>query len=209
MRFTSLAGLALLLAFAACLSAAPMTFSATLTGPAEEPPNASPGIGTAFVTIDPVAHTMVVDNYFSGLQGLTTMAHIHVINGPNDGNLSDTLGPVATTTPTFPNFPLGVTAGTYFRTFNTLDTSTYNNPAWLNGSAARNPALTPIEAAELELLRGITEGRAYFNIHSSVFPGGEIRGFLTPVPEPATLGGVAASLGLLLLVRGRRRAARD
>jgi hypothetical protein len=207
MRVKFIAGFALSIALASCLPAAPITFSATLTGPAEEPPVPSPGIGAALVTIDPVAHTMVINTSFSGLLGTTTMAHIHVINGPNDANTSDTVGPVATTTPTFPNFPLGVTAGSYFRTFDTLNTSTYNNPAWLNGSAALNPTLTPIEAAELELFRGITEGRAYFNIHTNAFPGGEIRGFLTPIPEPATLGGMAVGLSLLTLVHRRRKRA--
>ena len=31
-----------------------------------------------------------------------------------------------------------------------------------------------LAAAEAALFAGIMEGRAYFNIHSSVFPGGEI-----------------------------------
>ena len=40
-------------------------------------------------------------------------------------------------------------------------------------------------------------GQTYLNIHSSTFPNGEIRGFLTPVPEPATMllvGGVLFGL---------------
>lgn len=45
----------------------------------------------------------------------------------------------------------------------------------------------------------------YFNIHSNVFPGGEIRGriLLTPVPEPATM--TALGLGALALLRRRRK----
>ena len=31
------------------------------------------------------------------------------------------------------------------------------------------------------------ELKSYFNIHSGAFPGGEIRGFLAPVPEPTTM----------------------
>ena len=102
-------GIALL--SAAPLIAAPVSYIAILDGPSESPPNASPGTGTALVTIDDVAHTMHVEVDFVGLLGTTTASHIHVINGPGDTDLTDTLGPVATTTPTFSGFPLGVTAG--------------------------------------------------------------------------------------------------
>ena len=44
-------------------------------------------------------------------------------------------------------------------------------------------------------------GRAYYNIHTAQFGGGEIRGNLT-VPEPATLSLLIGALGLL--VAGRK-----
>jgi hypothetical protein len=57
-------------------------------------------------------------------------------------------------------------------------------------------------SAETALETALLGGKAYLNIHTSTFGGGEIRGFLTlaPVPEPATtclaggllLGGFAA-----------------
>jgi hypothetical protein len=40
------------------LQAAPIVFTAALSGPNEEPPNASPGTGFAIVTIDDIADTM-------------------------------------------------------------------------------------------------------------------------------------------------------
>lgn len=184
-------GLGLLVMFAVPGLAAPVVFTANLDGISEEPPNASPGIGTATVTIDPVAHTLAVDVSFSGLTGLVTASHIHVINGPGDANMSDTLGPVATTTPTFAGFPSGVTSGTYNNTLDTTLASTFR-AAWITDSGGTTAT------AEAALFSGISEGRAYLNIHSSTFGGGEIRGFL--VPEPA-------SLGLLLVagLLGRRR----
>ena len=53
--------------------------------------------------------------------------------------------------------------------------------------------------------RGLDADKAYLNIHTNVFPGGEIRGFLSrDVPEPAlpALLGVAA---VAALVSRRRR----
>jgi CHRD domain len=42
--------------------------------------------------------------------------------------------------------------------------------------------------AEAALLSGMMDGKSYLNLHTSVFPGGEIRGFLAPaVPEPTSL----------------------
>ena len=87
--------------------AATITYSATLDGASESPSNASPGTGTATVTFDTVLHTMSVQSNFSGLLGTVTAAHIHCCTAtPGVG-----LAGVATTTPTFTGFPLGVTAG--------------------------------------------------------------------------------------------------
>jgi hypothetical protein len=60
-------------------------------------------------------------------------------------------------------------------------------------------------SAETAFLAGLNGGQTYGNVHSSNFPGGEIRGQLAAVPEPATtflIGGLLAGLALL-----RRRAA--
>src|SRR2546426_810756 len=70
-------------------------FEAALNGPSEAPPNASPGTGLAFVTLDPVAHTMRVEVTFSGLIGTTTASHIHATTAlPGTGTAG-----VATQTP--------------------------------------------------------------------------------------------------------------
>ena len=52
--------------------------------------------------------------------------------------------------------------------------------------------------AEAALIAGLESDQAYVNIHSPSFPGGEIRGQLASVPEPASL----TLLGLGGLVLG-------
>src|SRR5450759_3668455 len=165
-------------------------FFGTLTGPNESPANASPGIGNAVVTWDTSAQTLEVAVTFSGLLGNTTASHIHCCVDPNG-----TAG-VATAVPTFPGFPLGVTSGSYDRIFDLTADATYN-PAFVTahgGTAA---------GAEAALTAGLQEGRAYLNIHSTIFPGGEIRDFLT-TPEPSSA--VLAATSLLALWLRRRLA---
>ena len=72
----------ILLAAGTALAASPaaaavLVYTASLTGGHEVPPAASPGTGSAVVTIDDVADTMRVQVNFSGLVGNTAASHIH------------------------------------------------------------------------------------------------------------------------------------
>jgi hypothetical protein len=151
----------------------------TLSGPNESPANTSPGTGKAVVTIN--GNLMSVHVTFSGLVAVTsaglpsgtTASHIHAPTAI-PLSLTSTAG-VATTTPTFTDFPLGVRSGTYDHTFDMTLNSSYN-PAYItaNGGTAAS-AFTALKAA-------ITAGKSYLNIHSNAFGGGEIRGYLLPCP---------------------------
>ena len=165
----------LALGMAPAAHAAVIQYGAILNGPSESPPNASPGTGFAQVDIDDVALTMTIQASFSGLTGNTTNCHIHAATAVA---LSGTAG-VATTTPTFAGFPSGVTAGVYNNVLDLTLASSYN-PAYVTANGNTVPT------ARAALLQAIADGKAYFNIHSSMYSGGEIRGFLVPLATPAS-----------------------
>jgi hypothetical protein len=180
------------LVFAQAAFAGTIIYETNLLGSLEVPSNASPGTGFAEVIVDTTAQTMEVQVSFSGLLGTTTASHIHCCTAaPGSGNAG-----VATTTPTFTLFPLGVTSGTYDHTFDLTASSSYN-PAFVTAEGS-------VVNAEAALLAGLAADETYLNIHTTVVPGGEIRGYLVATPEPATIflsgGGL---LGLCIL---RRRA---
>jgi hypothetical protein len=180
-------------------SAAPMSFDAVLSGSSEVPPTGSPGSGVTFVVIDPVANTMSVFVTFSGLTGATTASHIHCcLASPG---LMGVNVMVATTTPTFTGFPGGVMSGTYSQTFDMTAASSYN-PAFI--TSAFDPAHT-VAGAEAALFAGIENDETYLNIHTNVFPGGEIRGYLVPEPVTWTLFG-AGLVGAFAMRRRQKRA---
>ena len=195
--------IAVALASASTAQAAVTVFSGTLTGPAESPPNTSPGIGQTLVSIDPVTHQLTLTVNFSGLVPTTstgapsgtTASHIHAATTlPFTGTAG-----VATQLPSFVGFPLGVNSGSFSATFNTLDPLFYN-PAYVTANGGTTAS------AETALFGAIGSGRAYLNIHTNAFPSGEIRSFLVAVPEPATWAMMLLGFGAIGATMRRRRA---
>jgi len=127
-----------------------ISYMADLSGPAESPPNASPGTGIAEVDVNTVAITMHVHVDFSDLLGTTTASHIHAATAvPGIGSAG-----VATTTPYFAGFPLGVTSGTYDNTLDMTLASSYN-PAYTTANGG-----TPA-TAEAVLFAALADDTAY------------------------------------------------
>jgi hypothetical protein len=178
-----------------CVGAAHATtiqYSATLSGAKEDPANNSPASGFTTVLIDDATNMMTVNASFSGLTAPTTASHIHCCTlVPFEGKAG-----VATSLPTFPAFPLGVTSGSYTETFDLMSLSTYNAGFISNNGGS-------VESARLAFLAGLASGKAYLNIHTTAFPSGEIRGFLTAVPEPGSIA--LFGLGMTGLAALRRR----
>jgi len=174
--------IAALLTLTAPASATTSVYSGSMSGGAESPANASPGTGTAKITIDFAQSTMHVEASFSSLTGTTTASHIHCCVAP-----PGTVG-VATTVPTFTGFPLGVTNGTYDHVFDLTLATSYNS-AFITANGGT------VASAFNALVAGLNAGHAYFNIHSTVFPGGEIRTFLIVAPNLQTTGSRKAHAG--------------
>jgi hypothetical protein len=183
-----------------------MTFVANLTQANEVPPTGSPATGLATVILDPTAQTIQINATFNGLTSNDVMAHIHCclaspfLTGVNVG--------VATTVPAFPGFPLGVTSGTYSSDVFDLTQPLIYNTTPVTGFVALQGGIPQAEAA---LIAGIQNGETYFNIHTTMFPGGEerdfLRAFLVPVPEPASLVLLGSALLAFSLTRRRKSAA--
>lgn len=193
--FVLSAGAALALAVAAMPAAAlPQFYATTLSGANENPSNASFGSGAAVVTIDLALQTMRLQTTFAGLTGNVTVAHIHCCTTA-PGNVG-----VATQTPSFSGFPVGGTFGSYDRTFDMSLASSYNAAFITNNGGTASTAFTA-------LVTGLDAGRAYLNIHSSFASGGEIRGFLAPVPEPESYALLLSGLAVVGWVARRQKRA--
>jgi hypothetical protein len=160
-----------LLALAAFVPAlrADLFFNATLLPGNEVPPHATPATGFIAVDLHSDMITLDVNETFSALTTAASAAHIHCC------------APVGVNAPValpFVGFP-SLVSGTYTHTFNL------------------NTDLSGITAAAF--ITGLQTGNTYANIHNATFPGGEIRGQLTAVPEPhsvVVLGGCLLALAL-------------
>ena len=168
-------------------SAAPVYYSAVL-GNFENPPTGSPGTGFVLVSLDTILHQLTIEVTFSGLTGNTTAAHIHCcVVAP--GNASVVVQPG-----TLSGFPLGVTSGVYSILLDTTQASTYT-AAFVTANGGTTAG------AEAALAAGLSAGQSYFNVHTTLFPGGEIRGFLVATPEPGTYALLGLGLAGLAFLR--------
>ena len=168
------------------LAAAPLSadtvFSTTLSGANETPPVASSGTGSMLVTL--LGDMLNVSVNFSGLSAPSTAAHIHCcgVGVPE---------PIAVP---FNSFPTGVMSGSFSGSFDLTNVTSYSSAFLMaNGGTAAS--------AEAAFIAGLNEGQTYGNVHSTLNPGGEIRGQLAVIPEPASIFLAGGFLLLFALFR--------
>lgn len=177
---------ALMLAGALSSPAVAQRYLAQLTG-GQEVPTPVTTTGNGIGSIDVNGTMLTINLTYKDLLSPTIKGHLHCCAlpgaaGPVAFDLVDT------------GFVLGATSGSYTNTFNIADINSYT-AAFVT---ANGGTIASVQAA---LLNGLASGRAYFNIHSALFPNGEIRG---QVPEPATIALFGLGLAGITLSRRRR-----
>jgi hypothetical protein len=151
-----------------------IVFTATFSGSNENPPVNSSGIGTATLILNDVTGQAVLSLNFSGLSSAVAAAHFHA---PADAHANAGVVNGLNFAPAF-TLTAGGTAGSL---------SNYTVPFTLTA----------------QQIAGLKNGLWYINIHTANFPGGEIRGQLYAVPEPATL--LLLGAGLLSVTGALRK----
>ena len=193
------------LSFATAAQAGLTLFSGTFAPEATATGAIGTGTGTLSMQFDDTARTLFIDATWSGLSGNTSTAHIHCCTAtPNTG----TSGVALATGGILPGFPLGVKSGTYTQLIDLSSVTNYNS-GFVTGSAGFGGLTDPDEAAQARLISNLSSGQAYFNIHSSTFTGGEIRAFVTAVPEPGTWAMMVLGLAGIAGIARRRSAAQS
>jgi hypothetical protein len=141
-------------------------YMAIMTGDQEVPSVSTVAAAEFHATVAPDDSSVSYELKYSNLEGTVTQAHIHFGARNVNGGISVWLCSNLTSPPT----PAGVQAcpappATITGTFSAID---------VVGPAAQG--IAPGEFAEL--LEAIRMGLAYANVHSTKFPGGEVRGQL-------------------------------
>lgn len=170
-------------------SASAVTYSATFSGANEIQPNQS--TATGFGTLRVIGTSILVNIEYSNLGSGLADGHIHCCTAPT-GNAGVAIG--------FTDLPLGSTSGDFSRLINLTQASSFR-AAFITASGGT------VDLARERLFTNLDSGNVYFNLHTANFPGGEIRGNLAAVPEPASWAMLVIGFGLVGSTMRRRSTA--
>ena len=145
-------------------------FRAVLLGTQEVPAVSTAAHGGFFMRLSPDGSALHYQLAYAGLEGDVTQAHIHVgqkdVNGGIAAFLCSNLGNGPAGTQPCPAPPASISG-------------------IITAADVVGPAGQGVDAGEFdELVRAIRRGVAYANVHSSKFPGGEVRSQLDQVSIP-------------------------
>jgi CHRD domain-containing protein len=151
-------------ALAASTASADDKIRARLMGFQEVPIVSTEATGTLEAVISPTGDAIDYDITYTGMQGTVTQSHVHVGQRSVNGGIvlwvcgtTGTPGPAGTPTCTSPD---GHFAGT-----------------WMAANV-QTVAAQQLGGDIAEVITAIRAGAAYANVHSTLSPGGEIRGQL-------------------------------
>jgi CHRD domain/PEP-CTERM motif len=165
-----------------------VTYSANFSGAAENPANASTATGSGLLRV--AGNTIFVNIDFANLGSGLRDGHIHCCVGPT-GNAGVAIG--------FTGLPIDATSGSIDLILDLTNAATFR-PAFITASGGT------VDLARARLFTALDAGQVYYNLHTVNFPGGEIRGNLSAVPEPASWAMLIAGFGLVGAVARRRKA---
>lgn len=145
-----------------------------MTGYLEAPPVSSTATGSFHASIDDDSDEIHYTLTYSGLEAPVAQAHIHFGQRSVSGGISAWLCEGTAQSPSASTPPCPGQGGTVSGTITPLEVIGPGSPPAIppNGGQGINPGEFE------ELVAAIRAGRAYANVHSAKFPGGEIRGQL-------------------------------
>ena len=145
-----------------------------MTGYLEAPPVSSTASGSFHATIDDDSDEIHYTLTYSGLEAPVAQAHIHFGQRSVSGGISAWLCEGTAQSPSASTPPCPGQSGTVSGTITPVEVIGPGSPPAVppNGGQGINPGEFE------ELVSAIRAGRAYANVHSAKFPGGEIRGQL-------------------------------